>query len=162
MSQRLICEILLSKFGCNCEKEGKTGKSRILKKSLLSICNWKLGLPSSQYYMNFPKNALKTQSVVFAIYAYCWMRSYCASIFDQGFLETHPTYLDKCGHFPTNHLMSTKFLNAPLTYKYYVCTSNWMYSYIQIKPHNCMFSILSANFHEGVGQGKSATTPLCF
>ena len=27
--------------------------------------------------------------------------------------------------------------------------------HIQMKPHDCMFSILNANFHEGVGQGKT-------
>ena len=37
-----------------------------------------------------------------------------------------------------------------------------LYSYIQIKPHDCMFSILNANFHEGEGQGKIAISQFYF
>ncbi len=43
-----------------------------------------------------------------------------------------------------------------------VCFMLYRYSLIQIKPHNRMFSILNANFHEGVGQDKSAIMHLCF
>ena len=54
------------------EKWAKTGKSRLLENHLLSTRNFKNGILSSKYYINFPKKALTPKSGIFTIYTCCY------------------------------------------------------------------------------------------
>ncbi len=62
-------------------KWGKTVKSRMTKKTFLSCRNPQNVVPSWQYYINIPKNALSPKSRILAIYAcghtvHCYLHMY--------------------------------------------------------------------------------------